>query len=61
VDAALARDLRRWAGGRPLVCTAKDRVRLPPDLAADVWWRDAWIEVEGPLPDAWFPVRAGPG
>jgi tetraacyldisaccharide-1-P 4'-kinase len=54
VDAALADRLRRWAGDRPLVCTPKDRVRLPADLAAEVWWRDAWIAIDDP-PARWLP------
>ncbi len=53
VDRALADALGAWAGDRPLVCTAKDRVRLPADLAAAVWWRDARVEIDDP-PEEWF-------
>lgn len=32
--------LREWSAGSPLACTAKDWVRLPSDLADEVYWRD---------------------
>ena len=41
------RSLRAFAGDLPLVCTAKDAVRLPASLRATAWWRD----VEVALPD----------
>ncbi len=47
--------IRVFARGRPLVCTAKDRARLPPDLAADVWWRPMWLEVAD-APERWFTL-----
>lgn len=43
----LAATLLARAEGRPLVCTAKDAVRLPPSLRAVTWWRDVSLE----LPD----------
>ncbi|MCA9489755.1 MAG: tetraacyldisaccharide 4'-kinase, partial [Myxococcales bacterium] len=41
-------ELQAWAGGRPIVCTAKDRVRLPPELRDQVCSRD----IELVLPEA---------
>lgn len=48
-DHALAdeRALQAFAEDLPLVCTAKDAVRLPPDLRA----RARWLELEVVLPD----------
>jgi tetraacyldisaccharide 4'-kinase len=43
VDDDLARDLLSWADGRPIVCTHKDAVRLPPWLRARAAWRDVEI------------------
>ncbi|MBN2799061.1 MAG: tetraacyldisaccharide 4'-kinase [Deltaproteobacteria bacterium] len=51
-------ELLRWADGLPLVCTAKDRVRLPPELADLVYWRDVIVEIEG-VPEWWLPGVAG--
>jgi tetraacyldisaccharide 4'-kinase len=56
VDAKLADELLAWAAGLPLVCTAKDRIRLPEPLRSLVWWRDVEITVEG-APGSWFPRR----
>jgi len=53
IDEALAGELVRWAQGRPLVCTAKDRVRMPGWLAAEVWWRDVELQLDG-VPDTWL-------
>jgi tetraacyldisaccharide 4'-kinase len=44
-------DLATWLQGRPLVCTEKDRVRLPASLAAVAWTRTVELEVED---DAWL-------
>ena len=54
VDDALADALVRWAAGLPLVCTAKDRVRLPESLRGAVFSRDVDLEIDGFL-DAWWP------
>ena len=54
VDGALAAEIRAWAGDTPLVCTAKDAVRLPRFLRATTWWRDLRVEVRG-APESWFP------
>jgi tetraacyldisaccharide 4'-kinase len=54
VDPALAAELQHWAGALPLVCTAKDHPRLPPDLREVAYWRDVDLEVEG-FSEAWFP------
>ncbi len=45
----LARELVAWADGLPLVCTAKDAVRLPESLKNRVWWRDIALEGESPV------------
>jgi len=55
VDRALARRLRAWAGERPLLCTEKDRVRLPPDVADVVWWRPRSIRIDDP-PTDWIDL-----
>jgi tetraacyldisaccharide-1-P 4'-kinase len=55
VDRALARRLRAWAGERPLLCTEKDRVRLPPDVADAVWWRPRSIRIDDP-PTRWIDL-----
>ncbi len=39
-------DLSAWVGTRPLVCTEKDRVRLPPALAATAWTRPLELVIE---------------
>ena len=57
ISEALAHDLVAWANGRPLLCTAKDWVRLPPSLRDEVYWRDLTAEVCG-APEAWFPAPA---
>ncbi|MBT3223312.1 MAG: tetraacyldisaccharide 4'-kinase, partial [Proteobacteria bacterium] len=46
IDGHLAAELRKWAAGRPLVCTAKDWVRLPEPLRSEVWWRDVLLRVK---------------
>ncbi len=48
LDEVLLNGLLRWAQGLPLVCTAKDVVRLPAELRGAVHWRD----VDLALPDA---------
>jgi hypothetical protein len=48
--------LRRWLDGRPLATTAKDRARLPDDLAAAAWVR--CLRLEGP-DLSWLPVVRG--
>jgi len=48
IDDALAADLLDWSGGLPLVCTAKDAMRLPAALRPHVWWRDVRVEAEPP-------------
>lgn len=50
----LAEELLRWAASHPLVCTAKDAVRFPPELLEQVWWRDVQLTA-GVLPAAWCP------
>jgi 3-deoxy-D-manno-octulosonic-acid transferase len=54
VDQALADALVAWAGGLPLVTTAKDRVRLPEPLRSTVWWRDVELAIDG-VPEGWLP------
>ena len=49
IDGALAADLLRWADGLPLVCTAKDAVRLSSKMEDRVWWRDVGLQGEPPL------------
>ena len=53
IDQRLAGELLKWADGRPLVCTAKDYVRLPSFLAEKVWWRDVILEIAN-VPEAWL-------
>jgi tetraacyldisaccharide 4'-kinase len=48
-----AQEILTWAAGLPIVCTAKDRVRLPPGLFDRVWWRDVVMTAED-LPESWF-------
>ena len=48
IEGRLAQSLLAWAGEAPLVCTAKDAVRLPPSLRSRARWRD----VELALPEA---------
>ena len=55
VDSRLAKELLDWAGDLPLVCTAKDWVRLPKSLQGRVWWRDENVTVDG-APESWFPT-----
>jgi tetraacyldisaccharide 4'-kinase len=50
LDPALCDSLLAWADGLPLVCTAKDAVRLPPAFRSRIWSRD--IRLEGDLPPA---------
>jgi 3-deoxy-D-manno-octulosonic-acid transferase len=40
-----ARQLREWAAGLPIVCTAKDAVRLPELLRPQACWRDVDLEL----------------
>lgn len=47
ISEALTAEIEAWAGDLPLVCTAKDAVRLAPSLRARTWWRDVEIRVEG--------------
>jgi 3-deoxy-D-manno-octulosonic-acid transferase len=54
--AALDADrLRAFAGDLPLVCTAKDAMRLPADLQTNVAWRDIHVRLPQRLVDS---VRA---
>ncbi len=57
VDRRLADELLEMAEDRPLVCTGKDLVRLPPRLRSRVRWRD--IEVSLP-PRLLARLPAGP-
>jgi 3-deoxy-D-manno-octulosonic-acid transferase len=43
-------DLLVKAEGRPLVCTAKDWIKLPKDWARQVYWRDRFVDVKNPDP-----------
>jgi hypothetical protein len=60
VDGDVARRIVAFAGDLPLACTAKDRVRLPPELRAIAWWRDVGVVVDSP-PETWFPESRGEG
>jgi len=48
LDQALCEQLVDWADGLPLVCTAKDAVRLPAAFRDRVWYRD--VQLVGPPP-----------
>jgi tetraacyldisaccharide 4'-kinase len=50
IGPGLARSLQEWADGLPMVCSARDWVRLPTWLAAEVWWRDQRVELDADLP-----------
>ena len=45
IDRHLAKELLQWADGLPMVCTAKDWVRLPAALQQDTYWRGVELEV----------------
>lgn len=47
--------LLEWAGGLPIICTGKDRVRMPQQLRNRVWYRDIEASVEGGIPAEWLP------
>lgn len=49
LTAAFAESLRARAGGLPLVCTAKDAVRLPSSLRGVTWWRDVSVSLPSAL------------
>ena len=53
IGSELVRELLAVAAGRPLVCTAKDAVRLPPEVATQVYWRDVSVRVPS-APESWF-------
>jgi len=48
LDAQRLQELLAWAGDLPLVCTAKDAVRLPLEARARLWYRD--VRLSGTLP-----------
>lgn len=57
IDDLLAAEIVVWAGGLPLVTTAKDAARCPAALLDQVRWRDLAVEIPGI--DAWLsPVLA---
>ena len=55
IDDSLADELEKWGADLPLLCTAKDWVRLPEPMRSRVWWRDVLLQVKNP-PQSWFLV-----
>lgn len=51
--------LAGWSAGRPLVCTAKDAVRLPEVLRQRAWWRDIDLVLPPALYEALRPYTSG--
>jgi 3-deoxy-D-manno-octulosonic-acid transferase len=55
IDLSMARELLAWSRGRPILCTAKDRVRMPGILRDRVYWRDLRVIFDEPVPLSWLP------
>ncbi|MCB9686989.1 MAG: tetraacyldisaccharide 4'-kinase [Alphaproteobacteria bacterium] len=51
--------LLAWAGELPIVCTAKDRARMPPELRGRVCWRDVALTLPEAVRAAVIAAAAG--